>query len=246
VNLLLIEPSELGEDSTVVLRGRRADHLNRVLRVRPGMRLRVGVLGAAAGRGEVRAVGPQAVTLAIELGDGGAPPRPAVDLILAVPRPKVLARALQTAAAFGVGRIDLINAWRVEKSYFQSPQLAADALRAQLIGGCEQGGTTWVPEVAVHRLLMPYLDGMPPPAGETRLLLHPHAAADLADQAAPGFAGRAVAAIGPEGGWIDRELSSLADRGFRPVCLGQRVLRVETALAALLAQLELLRGLPGS
>ena len=58
-------------------------------------------------------------------------------------------------------------------------------------------------------------------------------------------AGPVTLAIGPEGGWIDRELASLAGLGFRAVRLGAAVLRADTAVAALLAQIDLLRRLPG-
>jgi RsmE family RNA methyltransferase len=50
-----------------------------------------------------------------------------------------------------------------------------------------------------------------------------------------------VLAIGPEGGWIARELETFVARGFSPVSLGAAILRVETAVAAALGQLELLQ-----
>jgi RsmE family RNA methyltransferase len=48
-------------------------------------------------------------------------------------------------------------------------------------------------------------------------------------------------AIGPEGGWIQRELDTFVDRGFTPVSLGSAILRVETAVAAALGQIVMLR-----
>ena len=48
-------------------------------------------------------------------------------------------------------------------------------------------------------------------------------------------------AIGPEGGWIQREVDTFIARGFTPITLGVPILRVETAVAAALGQLVLLR-----
>ena len=47
-------------------------------------------------------------------------------------------------------------------------------------------------------------------------------------------------AIGPEGGWIEREVETFAARGFAIVALGDAVLRTEAAVAGALAQLALL------
>lgn len=241
MNLLLVDRSEVVQDRVVLPPGdRRAQHVRGVLRAAVGQALRVGLVRGATGRAEVLALEPD-VTLRLEL-DGAPSPRPPIDLVAAVPRPKALSRLVQTAAAFGAGRIDLVNAWRVDRSYFDSPRLAPGALAADARLGCEQGGTTWVPDIAVHRLLMPFLAGARWP-GATLVVAHPRAAALLEEVVPPGFAGPVALAVGPEGGWIDRELASLAELGFRPVRLGSAVLRADTAVAALFAQLELLRRL---
>jgi 16S rRNA (uracil1498-N3)-methyltransferase len=46
-------------------------------------------------------------------------------------------------------------------------------------------------------------------------------------------------AIGPEGGWTDEELDAAQAEGWKPVDLGPRVLRMETAAIALVAALVL-------
>lgn len=243
MNLLLLETDELAAE--VVLRDRRARHLREVLRVTPGARLRAGVVGGALGEAEVVAVGADEVTVRVTL--TGAPPAAApVDLIVAVPRPKVLSRLLQHAAAFGARRIDLVNAWRVDKSYLGSSRLDDAAIREALRLGAEQGGTTRLPEVALHPRLMPFFDEVLPtvaPADARRLLLHARGGAPVETAAPPGDRRPAIVAIGPEGGWIEREVATFAARGFAVVSLGEPVLRVEAAVTAALAQLALLRRL---
>lgn len=244
MNLLLFDAAELaGGSGDVVLPAgeRRARHLREVLRVGVGQHLRAGLVRGATGQAEVLALEPE-LRLRVLL-DGPASPRPAVELIAAVPRPKALSRLVQTAASLGAGRIDLVNAWRVDKSYFDSPRLAAAALAADARLGCEQGATTWVPDIAVHRLLMPFLAGARWP-GATLLVAHPRAGALIEEVLPPGHTGDVALAVGPEGGWIERELDSLVGLGFRPVRLGAAVLRADTAVAALFAQIDLLRRLP--
>ena len=144
----------------------------------------------------------------------------------------------------GVRRIDLVNCWRVHKSYFSTDRIDPASLREQLVLGCEQGGTTWVPDIAVHPVLMTFIREVLPSNLDGcahRLIAHPRSSTYLEQVVPRGATGRVTLAIGPEGGWIDRELDTFADLGFAAVALGARVLRVEAAAIALLAQLELLQ-----
>ncbi len=236
MNLLLVEPGEI-VDGRVILRAadRRVHHLRTVLGVAVGSQIKAGVIGGAVGSAIVIAADDDLVLgVAFE-----TPPRPIlpIELVLAVPRPKVLTRVIEIAASFGVERIDLTNAWRVDKSYLHSPRLEADALALAARFGAEQGATTHVPPIATHLRLMPLLDARwPEPGPGVRLLAHPGALS--IERVYRG--GPAVLAIGPEGGWIEREIETFVARGFSPVSLGNAILRVEAAVAAALAQLELL------
>ena len=123
--------------------------------------------------------------------------------------------------------------------------MAPNALRADLLLGAEQAASPLVPTVAIHRLFVPFvrerLRGFPTTGCGLRLLAHPLAQSML-EGAVPGAPFRAAeVAVGPEGGWIEAEVDSFCAVGFTPVRLSSRVLRVETAVTALLAQLELLR-----
>jgi 16S rRNA (uracil1498-N3)-methyltransferase len=247
LNLLLLEPGEM-RDGAVTLGGRRAEHLRGVLKVEVGQRLRVGVIDGGSGFAEVLAVSAGGeVELAVEIAapSAGAGDAPSVDLIVALPRPQALHRILQSAAAMSVRRLWLVNAWRVEKSYFSSPSLRPETVRRHLLLGAEQGMTTRLPEVGVERLLVPFVARLgerdhPP----LRLIAHPDAATPIESRWLDADPRQPVEiAVGPEGGWIDREVETFREAGFQPVSLGPWILRVETAVAAALAQIELLRRL---
>lgn len=241
MNLLLLEPGE-AHDNRVRLADRRASHLREVLRVSPGASLRAGIIGGAIGLATV--VSDDGTTIELTLGLDRTPPPPMpIDLVLALPRPKVLSRALETAAAFGLRRVDIVNAWRVDKSYLDSPRLEPASIAEHLRLGAEQGVTTHLPDVAVHRRLMPFLDERHPAdnaAPSTRLLAHARGAVPIEQAFRSSPRPPLTLAIGPEGGWIEREVETFAARGFAVVTLGAPILRTEVALAAALGQLALL------
>jgi len=238
VNLVLLEPAELAGDGTARLSGRRAAHVLEVLGAATGDRILAGVVGGRLGEAELLSTAGGEVVLAPRLDREPPPPSP-VSLLLAVPRPKVLRRVLQAVAAMGVKRLVLAGSWRVEKSYFASPALVPDAIREELLLGLEQGRDTVLPEVTVERLFKPFvedrLDGTF--AAATRLLAHPVDAPLLGSHAPP--AGGAVLAVGPEGGWTAYEAGRLREKGFLPVSLGPRPLRVDAAVPFAVGQVEL-------
>jgi len=235
VNLLLFEATEIGADGDVTVSGARALHLTEVLKVRSGSRVRVGLLDGPVGEASVVAVVDDRVSLKCALG-GRAPGRPPVDLMLALPRPKVMRRLWAQLAALGVGRIILTNAERVERHYFDTHVLGEACYRPLLIEGLQQARDTRLPLVSIHRqfrkLVEDELAGLSDAA--VRLVAHPGAERSMADAAASA-AGRVLIAIGPEGGWNDFEIGLLETRGFVRVSMGPRSLRSDTATVALLA-----------
>jgi len=240
MNLLLLDSDELDGDGRVRLGGRRARHLVEVLEVAPGQSLRAGIRRGSLGEAIVSEVDGAEVEV-VYRATRPATVEPAVDLVLALPRPKVLSRILQHVAAMGVGRVDLINAWRVDKSYFDSPRLVPAALDADVVLGCEQGRHTWTPEVTVHRRFMSFCQSLAPDDSRLRLVADPGAGSRLPELGALVAGGRTVVAIGPEGGWIERERATLDELGFVAVELMEAVLRTEAAVIAALAQLDLVR-----
>ncbi len=244
MNLLLLDADEIGDDGRVHLDDRRAEHLRNILRVTPGRTVRAGIVRGHRLDATVVAVERRAVTLTVTTTPETTPSvsRPPVSLIVALPRPQVLHRVLQFAAAMTVERIDLIAAWRVEKSFFSSPSLRPETIERHLRLGAEQGATTLIPEVALHQRFRDFVDNLPVTGDTLRLLAHLDQTQPIEQAWQPIWTPLpCVWAIGPEGGWIDREVDTWRDLGFTPVGLGPWVLRVEAAVISALSQLDLLR-----
>ena len=239
MNLLLIESSEL-ISGQAALTGRRAEHLIKILRVAVGDMVRVGVVNGQLGSGRVEAIEGDTVRLAVELLQ---PPvcELQVELILALPRPIMLQRILKQATVLGVRRFHLIRSRRVEKSFFHSPVLAPEKIRAILLEGMEQAMDTWLPEVTIHHQFKPFVEDVLPTLDGQGLIAHPGVAGTLAGVPVSGEPGqRLLLAVGPEGGWSDHELQCFVDCGFYGFTMGDRILHVDTAVVSLLAQLQLL------
>jgi 16S rRNA (uracil1498-N3)-methyltransferase len=238
VNLLLLEPSELDPDGLARLEGRRARHVWQVLRGQPGQTIAVGVVGGRVGTAEVLACDERALDLRASLDRPPPPPSP-VTLLLALPRPKILRKVLQGIAAMGVKRLVLLGSWKVEKAYWGSPLLSPEALREELLLGLEQGRDTVLPEVLPRRFFKPFVeDELDALLGPSRLLLDLAASEPLSAHPPPAGGGVTLA-IGPEGGWTAYEAAELTRRGFAPVSLGPRPLRVDQAVPFAVGQAEL-------
>ena len=264
MNLLLLRDEEMTGATTARLTGRRARHVRAVIGVEVGQCLRAGRPNGPMGETEVVAIGDEdgdyvdVVFREVEVKIGGksecgpeAQPLRDVDLLLAVPRPKVLRRLFETIAAYAVRRLILVRSWRVEKSYLASDVLEPAHYREHLYNGLEQGMHTRVLEVIVEPRFRPFVEDRLPAlvAGTTSLLAHLTAKAWISDTVAAERRDddasmihsdrRAIlVAIGPEGGWVEFEVEKLRGAGLVPVRLSDRVLRVETAVIAALAQIE--------
>ncbi len=254
MNLVLLEPHELGPDGDVRLSDGRARHLASVLRVVAGDRVRVGLVDGPTGIGVVTTIDATCVALACTF-ETTVPGRPAVDLLLAVPRPKVLNRLWAQLAAMGVGRIILTNAERVERPYFDTHVLDAGHYRPLLLEGLQQAKDTRLPLVSVHRQFRVLVEDELAALSDATVRVVADPAAGFTVRERMGSNGahgthadrdghqRVVLAVGPEGGWNRFELDLLAARGFVTIGMGPRTLRSDTACLALLALVhDALRG----
>lgn len=236
MNLILINHEDLQHEHFACLRDpRRLRHLREVHRAQVGDTLTFGVMGSGIGRGELIQLSDSAAQFRLEELTTPPPPPLPVHLVLALPRPRMLARSLEHITALGVKQITLLHTRRVEKSYWQSPELDPGKIHEHLVLGLEQARDTVLPTVKLAKGFRPFVEEHLPAllAGRRGLLAHPGM-----PQACPtGLSEPCTLLIGPEGGFIPYEVERLLDAGCEGIHLGPRILRVETAVVALLARL---------
>jgi RsmE family RNA methyltransferase len=234
VNLLLFTADELAPANTLRVTDRRLQHLRHVHRAEVGDTVRVGQVGGLMGTGVVRALTDTGAELAVELCDP-PPDKLPLTLVLALPRPKMLRRILRAVAEFGVNELHLVNSYRVEKSFWQTPVLQVNVIHDYMQQGLEQSKDTVFPRVFCHQRFKPFVEDTLPGllAGHRGLVAHP---GDW-PPCPRGVQDKTLLVIGPEGGFIPYEIERLQQAGCAVVSLGPRILRVENAIAALVARL---------
>jgi RsmE family RNA methyltransferase len=234
LNLLLFTDSDRTAPGKIALHGRRLQHLQQVHRALVGDTVRVGEVSGLMGEGKILEINDAAAVLAISLTQS-PPAKLPLCLVLALPRPKMLRRILRSVAEFGVAELHLINSYRVEKSYWQSPVLNEGAIQEYLLQGLEQSRDTVLPTVHCEQRFKPFVEDVLPDLleGKRALLAHPgeHPPCPRA------ISDKTLLVIGPEGGFIPYEVEQLQRAGCELVSLGPRILRVENAVSSALGRL---------
>lgn len=205
-------------------------HLKSVLKVQVGDSVRCGILDSCLFNGKV--VDRQSRTYTIELVEKLAPPAQSpVHLIVGTCRPRMLHRILHLTGEFGISKIWLVPTRLSEKSYLQSESYSSDAIRERLVQGLEQGNGVFLPEFQVfNREILSLESELSGLSKSARYVLDGNS--DVSSDI--GSPGEVVFALGPERGWVKDELEMFDSLGFSKLKLSSRVLRLETAVAAVL------------
>ncbi|WP_148253537.1 16S rRNA (uracil(1498)-N(3))-methyltransferase [Aidingimonas lacisalsi] len=236
MNLILLDDTDfLDAHHARISDTRRIRHLREIHGATIGDPLIVGQRNGYIGQARLSRLADDHAIVEIEQLDQPPPPSLDIELILALPRPRMLARTLEHVTAMGVKGITLLHTRRVEKSYWQSPELTPDKVRQHLTLGLEQARDTRYPDVIMEPRFKPFVEDRLPARLEERhgLLAHP----GMPEACPHGAASPTTLIIGPEGGFIDYEVDKLLDAGCQGIHMGPRILRVETAVIALLARL---------
>ncbi|MDR3089198.1 MAG: 16S rRNA (uracil(1498)-N(3))-methyltransferase [Desulfobulbaceae bacterium] len=248
MNIILAEAREIAGDM-LDLADDRANHIVKVLRAKPGDRLRCGLIDGAMGFGEIislREKSPRRALLRLTL-NTPMPPRPPIDVVAALARPIMMRRLCSQLTALGMGELRILNTARVEKSFWESSFITEKHYLAHLRRGLEQAVDTRMPTVHSHRSFDCFIKEILPRLAscyQAMILAHPGgASASLANLVRPD--GRYLLFVGPEGGWLDEEIISLTDGACHIASMGERILRVDTAAVALHARVSQLMATVG-
>jgi 16S rRNA (uracil1498-N3)-methyltransferase len=212
----------LASSGRVTLPEEEGFHLVRVLRARPGDRVR---LFDGAGRefeGVVVEAGRDGAT--VEVGTAVVAPRPRREVVLctSIPRGERMEWLVEKCVEAGVGSILPLAAERSVRK--EAGPNAIRRWRRAALEAAKQCGRADVPDVADP---MELGEALARTASAARLVATPGVTADIS--AVAPSTGLLAVFIGPEGGFDPTESESLAAAGALPFGLGPLVLRVETA-----------------
>lgn len=234
MNLILFKANELNANSQLTLSDQRFKQIHDIHRSQINDTVKVGELNGLIGTGLITAIDNTQVTLTVSLHSAPLPKLP-LTIVLALPRPKMIRRIFRTIAELGVERLIIINSYKVEKSFWQSPALDNAKVQQYLIDGLQQSKDSVLPHVEFHKRFKPFVeDELPSIINNTKALLaHP-----ATGESCPHQLNETITlAIGPEGGFTDYEAGKLQSIGFQGIHLGERILKVENALTTLIAKL---------
>lgn len=236
MNLVLLELSDFIDFETVQIKGRRLAHLLSVNKIKENDTLICGLRNGKIGTGIVTEKSESLIVMNVRLTEDPPEPLP-LTLILALPRPKMLKRIIETVTTLGVKNIYLINSWRVEKGFWQSPLLSPESLDQFIIPGLEQGRDTLMPKIFQKRFFNDFVNDELSDISKdsVRITAHPK----TSRLCPAGINQPVILVIGPEGGFIDIEIKSLENQGFLTCHIGKRILKVETAVTFLISRLFL-------
>ena len=230
------QPLQAG--TTVDLAESAANHVGRVLRMKVGESLILFNGEGGAFQGKVAAVSKKQVQVELEKRlEGDAESPLVIELGQTLSRGERMDYAIQKATEMGVTSITplfsercevKLNAERQEKQRRRMQQIA--------ISSCEQCGRNIVPVINPPVKLQDWLESR-----ETALnfVLHHRTEKKLDGYDKPASVSLL---IGPEGGLTAEEIAQAEAKAFKPLALGPRVLRTETAPVAAVSLMQFLWG----
>lgn len=245
MNSVILLPEELLDGGIAQVLGQRALYLFETHELKEGLEVKASLLGDKCGTAFVRKASREEIELELKL-THAAPPRAKIILIVAVPRPQTIKKVIQFAATAGVEELHFIKTLNVEKSYLQSKALLPEVIQHELIKGLEQTCDSIPPKIEIHRSYRQFSSAVLPELcarheSSARFIAHTKVMAGE-ERIKIQCGQEAIFSFGPESGWTEKELSDFEVQGFQSLSLGDRILRVDTAVIYAVSRVEYERG----
>ena len=208
------------------LRGAEAHHAGRVLRIKPGERIRLFDGLGRMGLFLVRDVGKKEIGLARESEE--VFPLPAARCTLAAGFSKALRRSwfLEKSVELEAHRLWF---WQGDHSQAALPDMEKSGWHAELLAGAKQCGNPRLPELSLIKGGVAELADRKGAFDRAFMLYEGDTKGRMLEKDDLSAPGDILLVVGPEGGFSPREVELLAAAGVAPVSLGTRILRWETA-----------------
>lgn len=234
-----VEPSQIGEKE-IVITGPDVNHIRNVLRMRAGEELL-----AADGQGSeyrciLRELQDSAIRAEICRKFSGSAELPSrITLFQGLPKSDKMDLIIQKCVELGVFRIVPVTTKRtVVKLDAKKEESRRKRWTAVSESAAKQSGRGIIPEISGVQSFREAVEE----AGELDVCLIPYEKAEDMARTREILSGIPAGAsigvfIGPEGGFEEEEVREAMEAGARPITLGRRILRTETAGMAVLAML---------
>ncbi|WP_461537319.1 16S rRNA (uracil(1498)-N(3))-methyltransferase [Spongorhabdus nitratireducens] len=237
-NPRIFTPQPLSLNTEVQLADDAANHVGRVLRMKPGEPLVLFNSEGGSYQGTIKAVSKKSVSVTLtehRPDDNESPLR--IELGQALSRGERMDWAIQKATEAGVTEITPLFTERCEvKLNSERQEKRLQHWRKVAISACEQCARNRVPVINPPQQLNDWLA-----ARQTKLnfVLHHRTERKISGYEVP----QSVSLlIGPEGGLSADEIAQAENKQFNALALGPRVLRTETAPVAAISLMQYLWG----
>ncbi|MFP4127521.1 MAG: 16S rRNA (uracil(1498)-N(3))-methyltransferase [Desulfonatronovibrio sp.] len=227
ISTFFLEPGKWQEP--FILTDAEAHHLARVLRVKPGQKVRLINGQGQTGLFTVQEISKRQVSLSVE--ETRTWPEPLSKVYLALAWNKSFRRSwlLEKAVELGVWKIIL---WQARHSQGRTKDAVQDNWQAKMIAGAKQCENPWLPGLEfIHGGIDELIDRSKD-LNFKILLWEEENRSMLMDYYQRHRPEEKIIVVGPEGGLAQEEVNSLTESGFTSLSLGPRVLRWETAALA--------------
>ncbi|AHH13564.1 16S rRNA (uracil(1498)-N(3))-methyltransferase [Borrelia hermsii] len=225
MNLILINPDEF--ENGLMLNDLRVKHINEILKLKNNETFKFGILGEEH---IYSCVYQKDIKLFFKKHHKIAKSNnlKKLKVIIGLVRPIAAKRIITHLGSIGISEIIFFNASLSEKSYSCSKLFKKKEYEKYLIEGAMQGGITYIPKVNILNNLIEVLNNTEYDKSDTtKILLERESKNKLVDLNIK--TNNTVVIIGPERGFITKEINLIKEYGFNAYNISTNILRTETA-----------------